>query len=493
MEDHETDTHDSKYTLFPVRQKDGTMYYYASDYSEELGNSVYKGYRCTLKNTEIKEEELKRRRFNKEEINIFATAPVAIKFYPQDQSPSPYQFYASQIAIVPIQGCNALIMDFIDGFHIFPDIRDNPQIRLLTFAQAADIAWQLVLGLNHYHYNNTSGQAIVHGDVKGTNIKIRMKEIDVNGIKKHKYDVFYLDPDYAKPIGPHAQHKQGTSEHLALEVLDGLYSEESDFFALSPVLLSLFGAYNPFSRIFEFRDRHPDMGQAELVRQLRAIDFCSTGLFGHFSTKPTLLVCQLVEQFTLQMGAKLKNNRPSSNAILEFFTSLRQLSLLNDLKQDTTPYLLRLCIATQDMNWFRKESLRTLFIELEEHLQNRLIAIMNYQQTAALYKVLKEHKSEPALLNRLRGKIAEHLMEQSYSLEEPSCLSSIFSSPVGPKDLQWFLNCYQQNNHSEFYATKNKKIRDKLIHCSDKKISDSVSIIADGLHRIIETATPSIN
>ena len=375
----------SKYTLFPVQQKDGTMCYYASDYSDGLGNSVYKGYLCTLNNTKIEIEEIRKRRFEKEEINIIETKPVAIKIYPQNQRPSPYQFYASQIAVVEVQSHNALIMEFIEGFHIFPDINNNPEIKLLTFSQAADIAWQLVLGLNHYHYNNLSGPSIVHGDVKGTNIKIRIKEIKVNDHKKQKIDVFYLDPDYAKPIVPYLQFKQGTPEHLALEILDGLYSEESDFFALSPVLLSLFGAHNPFSGIFEFRDKHLDMKYTELVQQFQAIGFCSKGLFEHFSEKPTLLVCQLVKLFTLQMGAKLKSNRPSPDAVLEFFTALRQLSLLDELKQDTGTSLLRLCIAAQDMNWFKDKKLQTLFIGLDENMQCRLIAIMNYQQTVTFH------------------------------------------------------------------------------------------------------------
>ncbi len=492
MGDNEKGTQStSTYVLFPVQQKDGTICYYVSDYSEELGNSVYKGYLCTLKNAEAA-ADLTPRRIAKEEIDIVETKPVAMKIYGEDYGPSPYQFYASQIAVLVIEGRKTLIMDFIDGLHIFPDINDNPQIKLLTFAQAADIAWQLVLGLNHYHYNNTSGAAIVHGDVKGTNIKIRIKEIEVDGHKKRKQDVFYLDLDYAKPIVPSVQFKQGTPEHVALEILDGLYSEESDFFALSPVLLSLFGAHNPFSRIFEFRDKHPDMKNVELIRQFRTIDFCSKGLFEHFLTKPAPLICRLVEQFTLQMGAKLKSNRPSPDTILEFFTALRQFSLLDELKEDTEVYLLRLCIAAQDMKWFKDKKLQTLFIGLEENLQNRLITLMNHQQAAASYRALKANGATPALLNLLRKKTATLLAEQSNSLEEPSRLSSLFSSPVGPKDLQWFLNCYQHNNHMEFYSAKNKKLREKLIHCSDKKIADSVTIIADGLHLALETVAPLI-
>ncbi len=84
------------------------------------------------------------------------------------------------------------------------------------------------------------------------------------------------------------------------------------------------------------------------------------------------------------------------------------------------------------------------------------------------------------------------MAEQSNTLEKPSCLSSLFTSPVGPKDLQWLLDCYRHNNHAEFNSAKNKKAREKLIHCSDKKIADSVSIIADGLLTALQTVTPLI-
>lgn len=44
----EKDDNSLPYTLFPVKQSNGTISYYCSDFSEELGHQVYKGYPCSL-------------------------------------------------------------------------------------------------------------------------------------------------------------------------------------------------------------------------------------------------------------------------------------------------------------------------------------------------------------------------------------------------------------------------------------------------------------
>lgn len=62
------DKKSSSFTLFPVTQHNGTVVYYASDFSQELGHSVYKGHQCTLIDNEP--VDLKPRRVNKEELII---------------------------------------------------------------------------------------------------------------------------------------------------------------------------------------------------------------------------------------------------------------------------------------------------------------------------------------------------------------------------------------------------------------------------------------
>ncbi|MDI9818038.1 MULTISPECIES: serine/threonine protein kinase [unclassified Legionella] len=476
MGNKETDNESSSYILFPVKQKDRQPIYYVSDYSEALADSVYKGYRCELRNNQT---ILTPSQVKKEEVHIDSTKPVAIKFYEKGKHPSPYQFYDSEIAILNLAGQKVLIMDFIDGFHIHPDAKDNPQLRQLTFSQAVNIAWQLIIELNRRHYNNSNGPAVVHGDIKGTNLKIRMSPTG----EKCKIDIFYLDGDYAKPITNRSQCAQGTLEHLAIELLDGHYSESSDFFALSPILLSLFGARNPLQEIIAFRNAHPDMDNAQLVKKYRDLGFCSEGLFEHFAKKPEPFICNLIKEFILQMGAKYKEDRPAPAAILEFFTALRQLSLIDESAKDNEFYLLRLQVAVQNENWLTEQKYINLFLRADLALQERLMALMHRNQRLHLYTIVLDNPAASSLVNRLRKSIASDLRELTDTFQPPSLLSSLFSSPVTKKELEWLLNCYEQNNKEAFYSPTNEKMRLKLMSCKEKNTAPLIlAVTAEFTH-----------
>jgi len=474
----ENSSESSAYILFPVQQKNGTIVYYTTDYSEELGGSVYKGYQCELVSDASR---LTPCRIKKEEVRIDKKRPVAIKFYDAQQHPSPYQFYSSEIAVLKIEGKDVLIMDFIEGFHVHPDAEHNLQLKQLTFLQSVDIIWQLILGLNQLHYRNTSGPAITHGDVKGENIKIRIQEGSAGQHQGKKIDVFYLDPDYAKPITNYPQPSQGTLEYLALEILEGYYSEGSDFFALSPLLLSVLGAHNPLQKIIDYRNNHPKMSDAELVKKYRNIGFCTDGLFEHFEKKPELFICKLIERFIVQMGAKDPKNRPLPDAILEFFTALRQLCLFSDLGENTEFYLIRLCIAANDGSWLKTNKYQALFINADENVHDRLIALMDTSQLTQLYKVLREHNQASLLIQKIRKNIAHHLAEQSEVLEKPSLISAFFNPPVTQKELNWLLQCYEQQDSAEFSSPSKVKMRAKLERCSEGNIASLITIVADGL------------
>ncbi|WP_131777543.1 protein kinase domain-containing protein [Legionella cherrii] len=490
------DKKSSSFTLFPVTQLNGTVVYYACDFSQELGHSVYMGHQCTLIHNEP--IDFKPRRVNKEELIIDEKKPVSIKLYDDRQHPSPFQFYASQKALLNIEGRDVLIMDYIDGFHIYPDSSDNPELNQLTFFQAVDVSWQLILRLNHLHYNNTSGPPIVHGDIHGENVKIKMNAIMDAEEKRYKFEVSYLDLDYAKPIIRRPQIPQGTPEHIACEILQGDYSESSDFFALAPLLLSVFGAKNPLKKIIEFRNNNPHMKSDKLIRAFRELGFCSEGLFEHFDNKPSPFICELIKKFILQMGEKNKENRPSPDAVLEFFTALRQLLLLDEYDpltadEDKGRYLLRLCVAAKEERWLTEKKYQTLFFSLNEHLQNRLITLMNQNQCIILYKIAQEKKTPVSLVNQLRAKIAVHLKEQIDLLGTSSWPNLLFFSSITRHDLQWLLDYYEHNDAAVFYSEEYKKTRKKLACCAEKNLVPLISIVTEGITSTIDSSTPSIN
>ncbi|KTC76827.1 protein kinase domain-containing protein [Legionella brunensis] len=476
-------------TLFPVKKDNGETLYYFSDFSEDLGSGgagdVYKGYLCHIK---VPKSVSIPTAINKDELIIDEHAPVAIKLYKNGQTPSSHRQLNGSV-LVHKDGRVILIREFIDGFQIQPDIEDNPQIKELTFFQAVDIAWQLVISLNELHYNNTKGRSIVHGDVKGSNVIIRIVNLvklahQANDAPQLKIDVFYLDDDFSKPILRSRQTSQGTPEHLALEVLDGLYSEESDFYALGPLLFSLFGAKNPFKEIFEFRKSHPTMKPEDLVRHYIEIGFCAEGLFEHFASKPDDLILNLVKNFLKQIVAKDKHQRPSPDAILEFFTALRQWCLACQDKEAVANYRLRLIIAANDASWLKDEEQQKLFLALDKNIQTRLINLMTVKVRSQCLKICEHHDSQNNYLVHHIVKTSLQDLAHESQLREPSFLKSFFKHSVTPKELKWLLSCFEHQDYEEFFSQQKANLRKALLQCSQSEIKALVSVIVPGLENI---------
>lgn len=465
-------------TLFPIKQKNREIIYFFSDFKEFLGNGeagdVYKGYRCIPKTTKTEPFPY---RISKNELTILEDKPVAIKIYKEGKFPSDYQITNESIAVVDIEDRAVLIMEFSDGFHIEPDFKKNTELKDLTFLQAVDVAWQLVIGLNPLHYRNTKGSPVVHGDINGSNIKIKK-------VTEKRTDVFFLDFDYAKPILTGSQHPQGTPEFVALEILDGYYSESSDFYALAPVLLSLFGANNPLREIFNFRDTHPEMTKENLIRQYAQIGFCSDGLFSHFEPKPSLEICNLLENFIKRMGTKEKSQRPSSDAILEFFTSLRQWCLVKEDPKLLEFYLVRLYIASNNERWLKEERYITVFSELTKNVQDRLICLMSFDHYIHFYKCLPRSDQYQDILTKLEYIIVSTLAEKSSTLKKsPSLINTLFKGEITQQEIKWLLHCFESHDRTEFFAPKNEQYRRRLEQCKQLDMAPLISALIYGLDK----------
>ncbi|WED43186.1 protein kinase domain-containing protein [Legionella cardiaca] len=478
-----SDNKERRGTIFPVKQKDGKIIYYFSDFSESLGSGdaadVYKGYRCSLKKEAIK---LTPYLIKKNDVIIQKGSPVAIKIYKNGNTPSPYRITNGLSALLSIEDRAVLIMEFIDGFEIKPDIDENPEIKKLTFEQAIDIAWQMVIGLNQLHYCNTHGPSIVHGDIKGSNLKIRItnqQETSAENGPKVKIDVLYLDDDYNKPIAESPQIAQGTPEHLALEILDGHYSEASDFFALGPLLLTLFGAKNPFKDIFKFKDKHPDMPLEALIKHYAKIGFCVDGLFAHFAIKPHASICNLLQGFIAKMVAKEKKQRPSPEAVLEFFTALRQWSLHQN-REEAASYHLRLMIAANDTSWLADSTKKQLFFTFNENLQSRLISLMTAKERSQLSQLLKTKQVfSSSVLSKLATLILQDV-NQEFSNHSPLYMA-FFKHAAPCVELRWLLDCFENKDYAEYFSPKNIHLRKVLKDCKQQALAPVISIIVDKL------------
>ncbi|ASQ44898.1 protein kinase domain-containing protein [Legionella clemsonensis] len=456
MGDIQNNKEGSSPRLFPVVQRDGSILYFFSDFSEMLGQGssadVYKGYQCDLK---ISQKITSPSSIGREDVIVQENSPVAIKIYKPGHAPSPYRIIERASSLIEVEGRAVLIMKFIDGFHINPDSDDNPQLKHLTFFQAVDTIWQLIIALNQLHYNNTSGPSVVHGDIKGTNLKIKLLKEGASdkGSVKVKIEVFYLDDDYSKPILAMPQIIQGTPEHFAQEILDGHYSEASDFYALGPLLLSILGAKNPFKDILAFRDANPFIDFRLLVRHYAEIGYNTEGLFSHFThDKPNAFICQLLKDFVLKMVAREKEQRPAPDAVLEFFTALRQWCLFSERNEETNFYLLRMMIAANHSLWLRDKTMQQLFFSLDENLQHRLIGLMTVEEKHQLYKL---GNANNAVLNDLVKLCLRPLTETRQS--------SLFFTPVlTQKALKWLLLCFEKRNWQAFFSPQQFELRETL-------------------------------
>lgn len=488
MEENSDNPKKRRPTLFPIKQKNGTVIFYCSDFSEYLGSGgaadVYKGYRCDLKVTSNKEVPFLA---NEEDLVINQSAPVAIKLYKNGQKPSLYRKNtAGSATLMSEDGRAILITEFIDGFEIQPEFDDNPEIKKFTFFQAVDAAWQLVIGLNQLHYRNTKGRAVVHGDIKGSNVKIKLSKHDVNDETKGQLDVYYIDDDYSTLISLQHQDSKGTPEHVALEVLEGLYSEASDFYALGPLLLTLFGAKNPFKNIFSFKAQNPTMKSFDLVKHYVDIGFCSEGMFEHFSPKPELEICNLVKTFIKRIVAKDKKQRPLPEAILEFFTALRQLCLSTDNTMANL-YKLRLAIASNEASWLTDKTKTALFFTLHLGMQKELIHLMSANEHRQLFESIYTEKEVPlyqALQNHLSKIILAELI-QNNGFANRSWISSLFAS-VPLKEMQWLLRCIEEKNYQEFSSPQRANFVKTLKLCKQKEIAAVINVV---IAQLVEDAS----
>lgn len=457
-------------TIFPIKKRNGesSYEYYFCDFTETLGigttADVYKGYSCSLNSSQTITCLSK---VNLSDITI-REKPVAIKLYKNGHTPSPYRVKKNSVQM-SINGRAVLITPFIDGFDIKPESVQNPDIAQFTFFQAVDLAWQFVIGLNQLHYLNNSGIPTVHGDISGSNVKIRK-----NG---DQYEGFYVDDDFSKPISLTPQIVQGSPEHIALEVLDGQYSDSSDFYALTPLLYSLFGALNPFKKIFQFRDSHPLMTKEDKIRQYTAIGFCSEGLFKHFTPKPDASICRLLEGFLKKMAAREKLQRPTSNAILEFFTALRQHCLVEDTSEKNFNFL-RLVIASNDDNWLKSEEQQTLFFSLERNIQNRLMDLMSPKICRDLFVICQKNNQSEITSYLLKIILFDLAHQERWGLF--SCFGFLFKPTVSQNDLKWLLWCYEHKS-PVFFSPQSSAIRVNLEKCKDSELYPFISAAIEEL------------
>lgn len=197
-------------------------------------------------------------------------------------------------------------MEFLDGVDICKDTDEmtiHDALKNISFSERVQIIYKIFSFVDILHQPNlqTNRQAIVHGDLKGANIKVLFNT------KTGEWDVKILDFGSAEEVADHLLHPNekhlqqvGTESHMSPEVLNFKLGIKNDIYALVPVILLLLGGKN----IYEL-----GVGQKYIVDNfLQGINFADDK---EYLIKPML-------KFIERMQANYEQ-RPTAKEAEEFF------------------------------------------------------------------------------------------------------------------------------------------------------------------------------
>lgn len=289
--------------------------YYYLDMREEIGNgqygTVYMGYPIDDEGQVIRDKPVAIKvlsEFNENEYDIFS------------------RYYHAEKPVILDENVY-LIMEYFPGHDLFnADHELNTPFQNLNLGTTFELIYQLCLAINLLHHETPrSGRAVLHCDIKGTNIRVNEK----NG----KVDVYLIDFGFSDEIedNPHLildNLGRGTPLYAPLETgTESRRGIKSDIFGLTPIILILLGAKDPFSL------RVNALNDAEMYQT--KFDF--NGLFRcqRFKKDLKLLPFQIHSLITsfLERMQDDYDARPDSDELLRFFTSLNLIFKLTTHKK----------------------------------------------------------------------------------------------------------------------------------------------------------------
>lgn len=128
-----------------------------------------------------------------------------------------------------------LVMECMEGGELLDRVKERKRF---TEADTASHAWQMLLALNYIH-----SHGMIHCDLKLENFMYDHKEQDDNHLK-------LIDFGFSKMCDKKAELRRkacGTMSYSPPEVLDNVYSQQSDQWSLGVIVFVLLSGYMPFS------------------------------------------------------------------------------------------------------------------------------------------------------------------------------------------------------------------------------------------------------
>lgn len=363
VEDEEASTTRSKTTRwlsFGNKNKKSKEYtYYVVDYGDKLGHGgfgvVYKAYR--VKDTTTGTLDLDQLFAVKQYDNTQDKSLKQIEKEAKDERKNSRGLIIENPVVV--NNTVYMFMEYISGEELNP--RDD-RFRALSFAERVEGLYQLASQLNvAHHYKPTTGSAVVHADIKPSNIKIDyeygVKNNNNNNNEprptKKKIQVRLLDYGVAENVysNPNVlveQDARGTFLYMAPESKDNRYGVKTDIFLFSIIMLFFFGASDPLSE-----RRKAARGYIKTSEEVLTTALNPEGLFEGI-TIPSF-VCDIkpiIEAFTRRAMSIEPEQRPDSDETLTFFTTLSMLCKVQQdrskTKDDQCVYLAKLALLATD-------------------------------------------------------------------------------------------------------------------------------------------------
>lgn len=248
--------------------------------------------------------------------------PVAVKVIDEQEFKiseyNIFKCYYRTEAPYKLNGQYYLVTEYFPGDDLFDrDDQLNPPFINLDFSTTLELIYQICLAINLLHHTTKStGSAVVHGDIKGSNIRAQI-------LKNGKIHVNIVDFGFTVNFesDPHKRitedNKKGSPYYIPREyITSGLKGLKNDIFSLTPIILTLLGAENPFSA----KEAAVDNDHVFYFSS-----YVTKGLLERFKADLQLIpypaVKNLVELFISNMQSGYKFC-PDSGQLLKFFTAL---------------------------------------------------------------------------------------------------------------------------------------------------------------------------
>lgn len=229
-----------------------------------------------------------------------------------------------------------MVMQYIAGISIMKNNSRSSKYGLndklinLDFCMRVKIILSIMMTINLMHHDTPhTGQALVHGDINGSNILINLDELS------GAVNVHIIDFGLARELGVPQDAMQpapmvGTPLFMPKELADdiSLHGVKTDIFSLTPIFASILGVNDPF--VNRSKLRWYEKQYYETPYDLTGL--CESVAMENYPFK----IKKLLLRFLARMQSIDSVNRPDSDETLLFFVKLNLFCMTYDLNHHDT-------------------------------------------------------------------------------------------------------------------------------------------------------------